>query len=50
MSLIDLIIDESNIQRAIHSLKSNKGSKTPRMNGETIKYIPKYFQRKVILK
>ena len=41
MSLIDLIIDESNIQRAIHTLKSNKGSKTPGMNGETIKHILK---------
>lgn len=30
MSLIDKIVDESNIREAIYSLKSNKGSKTPR--------------------
>ena len=41
MGLIDLIIDESNIRKAIHTLKSNKGSKTPGMNGETIKDIIK---------
>lgn len=34
MSLIDLIIDESNIRKAIHTLKSNKGSKILGMNGE----------------
>ena len=39
MSLIDKIVDESNIREAIHSLKSNKGSKTPGVNGETIKDI-----------
>lgn len=41
MSLIDYIIDESNINRAIHALKSNKGSKTPAVNGETISDILK---------
>ncbi len=41
MSLIDCIIDESNIYRAIHTLKSNKGSKTPGVNGETISDIIK---------
>ena len=39
MSLIDKIVDESNIREAIYSLKSNKGSKTPGVNGETIKDI-----------
>lgn len=39
MSLIDKIVDESNIREAIYSLKSNKGSKTPGINGETIKDI-----------
>lgn len=41
MSLIDCVIDESNIYRAIHTLKSNKGSKTPGVNGETISDIIK---------
>ncbi|MGL6131733.1 MAG: reverse transcriptase domain-containing protein, partial [Fusobacteriaceae bacterium] len=41
MSLIGCIIDESNIYRAIHTLKSNKGSKTPGVNGETISDILK---------
>lgn len=41
MSLIDSIIDESNIYRAIHTLKSNKGSKTSEVNGETISDIIK---------
>ncbi|MGL5057052.1 MAG: hypothetical protein ACRC6A_06775 [Fusobacteriaceae bacterium] len=41
MSLIDCIIDELNIYKAIHTLKSNKGSKTPRVNGETINDILK---------
>ena len=41
MSLIDCVIDESNIYRAIHTLKSNKGSKTPGVNGETISDILK---------
>lgn len=36
MSLIDSIIDKSNINQAIHTLKSNKGSKTSGVNGETI--------------
>lgn len=39
MSLIDKIVDESNIREAIYSLKSNKGNKTPGLNGETIKDI-----------
>ena len=39
MNLIDKIVDESNIREAIYSLKSNKGSKTPGVNGETIKDI-----------
>ncbi|MGL4449876.1 MAG: group II intron reverse transcriptase/maturase [Sarcina sp.] len=41
MSLIDCIIDESNIYRAIHALKSNKESKAPEVNGETISDIIK---------
>ncbi|MGL4358157.1 MAG: group II intron reverse transcriptase/maturase [Cetobacterium sp.] len=41
MSLIDFVIDELNIYRAIHTLKSNKGSKTPGVNGETISDIIK---------
>ena len=41
MSLIDCIIEESNIYRAIHALKSNKGSKTPGVNAETISDIIK---------
>lgn len=41
MSLIDCTIDESNIYQAIHVLKSNKGSKTPGVNGETISDIIK---------
>ena len=41
MTLIDCIIDESNIYQAIHTLKSNKGSKTPGVNGETISDILK---------
>ncbi|MGL5803048.1 MAG: group II intron reverse transcriptase/maturase [Cetobacterium sp.] len=39
MNLIEKIVDESNIREAIYSLKSNKGSKTPGVNGETIKDI-----------
>lgn len=41
MGLIDCIIDEANINQAIHTLKSNKGSKTPGVNGETISDIIK---------
>lgn len=41
MSLIDKIVDESNIRKAIYALKSNKGSKTPGINGETIEDILK---------
>ena len=41
MSLIDCVIDESNIYQAIHTLKSNKGSKTPGVNGEIISDILK---------
>lgn len=41
MSLIDCIIDESNINQAIHTLKSNKGSKTPGVKGETISDVRK---------
>jgi group II intron reverse transcriptase/maturase len=41
MSLIDLIIDESNIRKAICTLKTNRGSKTPGVNGETISDIIK---------
>lgn len=36
-----VIIDESNINQVIHMLKSNKESKTPRVNGETISDILK---------
>lgn len=41
MSLIDLIMDESNIRKAICTLKTNKGSKTPGVNSETISDIIK---------
>lgn len=41
MSSIDCIIDESNINQAIHMLKSNKGSETLGMSGETISDIIK---------
>ena len=41
MSLIDCVIDESNIYQAIHTLKSNKGSKTSGVNGEIISDILK---------
>lgn len=39
MSLIEKITDESNIYLAIESIKKNKGSKTPGVDGKTIKYI-----------
>ncbi|MGL4998967.1 MAG: group II intron reverse transcriptase/maturase [Cetobacterium sp.] len=41
MSLVEQIIDERNIYLAIEKLKSNKGSMTPGVNGETIENIIK---------
>lgn len=41
MSLIDCIIEELNIYRVIHELKSNRGSKTSGVNGKTISDILK---------
>lgn len=41
MSLRECIIDESSINQTIHTLKSNKRSETPEVNGETISNIIK---------
>lgn len=40
--LISIIIDEKNIALAYRSIKNNKGSKTPGVDGTTIKDIDKY--------
>lgn len=39
MSLIEKITDENNIYLAIENIKQNKGSKTPGVDGRTIKYV-----------
>ena len=50
MSLIDCIIEESNIYREIHTQKSNKGSKTPGVNGEIRSDISKIeYKFKIII-
>ena len=40
--LISIIIDDKNIALAYRNIKSNKGSKTPGVDGTTIKDIHKY--------